>query len=388
MSSQSIVFRPAVKYDAKGRVALIGPGGSGKSLTALKLGRLLAGPNGKIAAIDTEHGSLSKYADLFKFDVIELSSYSAENFLNSLHAAEAAGYAVFCVDSLSHFWMGKDGALEFVDEKKARARDQMEGWKEWRPREREMIDAMIASPCHIIATMRTKNEYLNEEYTDQTGKKKTRRIKVGLAPVQRDGLEYEFDLVGLMDDNNSMIIDKTRCSAYAGKVLKKPGDKEFAAFADWLKGEALPAPVAPPAPVAVAPAPAAGGGGRSNGVPHPPISMPPQAAAASASAPAAVQALWARMTNCATIHQVIVELRDGLLATIDMHGADEYDRILAHNGVTEPRAIRKFGVARAVVRELWAALQDAKALQAFAPADDDEIPMQPPATAAQEGRAA
>src|ERR1700736_1352189 len=155
-------FTKAVKHEAKGRVALMGPSGSGKSYTMLLLARLLAGPGGKIAAVDTEHGSLSKYADLFDFDVIELDSYSPKNFLDGLHSAENGGYAVFCADSLSQFWVGKDGALEFVDNalKVAKSRtgraDDMAGWKEFQPQEREMIDAMLASPCHIIVTMRVK----------------------------------------------------------------------------------------------------------------------------------------------------------------------------------------------------------------------------------------
>src|SRR5207247_8951469 len=99
--ADSFVFKKAVKHEAKGRIALVGPAGAGKSYTMLKLARALAGPNGKIAAIDTEHGSLSKYADLVEFDVLELDSFAPQNFLNSLHAAEEAGYAVFCTDSLS-----------------------------------------------------------------------------------------------------------------------------------------------------------------------------------------------------------------------------------------------------------------------------------------------
>lgn len=240
-----VEFKKAVKSEARGRMALVGPAGSGKSWTMLTAARALVGPTGKIAAIDTEHGSLSKYADIFDFDVIELDTFSPDNFLNALKAAENAGYSALCCDSLSHFWTGKDGALEFVDMAAKRHKDGMGGWKEFRPHERAMIDAMIASPCHILVTMRTKTEY-QEQVNPNTGKKQ--RVKIGLAPVQREGLEYEFDFVGYMDEENTLIIDKTRCSFYAHKALSKPAAKDFAPFAEWLKG--APAVAAKPIPEA------------------------------------------------------------------------------------------------------------------------------------------
>jgi len=86
----------------------------------------------------------------------------------------------------------------------------------------------------VICTMRTKTDY--QEQTDSNGKKK--RVKIGLAPVQRDGLEYEFDLVGYMDEDNTFIVDKTRCPDYSQKAYTKPGPKEFAPFVKWLQGTA------------------------------------------------------------------------------------------------------------------------------------------------------
>jgi hypothetical protein len=201
-------------------------------LTAL---RALVGPSGKIACVDTEHGSLSKYADTFEFDVIELDTFSPENFSAALKAAEDAGYEGFGCDSMSHFWMGQGGALEFVDNAKRRSssRDDMSGWKEFSPVERRMIDQMIASAMHIGVTMRTKTEY-QDQVDERTGKKK--RIKIGLAPVQRQGLEYEFDLIGYMDEENTFITDKTRCPFYAQKAIVRPDGKAFAPFAEWLRG--------------------------------------------------------------------------------------------------------------------------------------------------------
>jgi energy-coupling factor transporter ATP-binding protein EcfA2 len=262
----AIQFKKAVKFESKGRVALVGPAGSGKSFTALMIARMLVGPEGKIAAVDTEHGSLSKYAHTMKcggpgvcedashhdFDVVELSDYSPGVFKATLRAAEQAGYDAFVTDSLSHFWMGKNGALEFVDNAKRRSssKDDMSGWKDFRPHERAMVDAMIASPMHIVCTMRTKTAY-EEQINERTGKKQ--RVKIGLAPVQREGLEYEFDLVGYMDDENTLIVDKTRCSELSGKALSKPSAADLDVFREWLKGDARPASPAP-SPAASGPA--------------------------------------------------------------------------------------------------------------------------------------
>ena len=94
-------FQPAVKYGSKLRLAIQGPAGAGKTFTALKLARLMF-PEGRIAVIDTEHGSAAKYADLWAFDISTLDFYSPENYIAEIHAAEKAGYDILIIDSLSH----------------------------------------------------------------------------------------------------------------------------------------------------------------------------------------------------------------------------------------------------------------------------------------------
>src|SRR5229473_7513247 len=110
--AENVEFRKALKHGAKLRLAICGPSGSGKTYTLLKLATELGGP---IAVVDTERGSARKYADLFEFDVLELDSYDPRKLVDMIDAAAQAGYQVLCIDSLSHFWMGKDGELDQVD---------------------------------------------------------------------------------------------------------------------------------------------------------------------------------------------------------------------------------------------------------------------------------
>jgi len=239
------MFVKAEKSQSRLRMALIAPSGAGKTYTALKLAKELAG-EGKVAVIDSERGSASKYADEFDFDVVNLESFSPETYTAAIEAAGADGYAVLIVDSLTHAWSGKDGALEQVDKAVARQRggsgNTFTAWREVTPMHNALIDAMLRSPCHVIGTLRTKTEYVLEE--NEKGKKVPR--KVGMAPIQRDGMEYEFDVVADMDIDHKMIISKTRCSALDGGVFKKPGKEVADTLKAWLgTGKAIPTPPAP-----------------------------------------------------------------------------------------------------------------------------------------------
>lgn len=223
-------FTTASKAASRLRLAIIGPSGAGKTFTAL---RVATGLGGRIAVVDTEHGSASKYADRFQFDVLELDSFSPATYVGAIHAAEAAGYDALIIDSLSHAWMGKDGALEQVDKIAARSKtnNTFGAWRDVTPMHQRLIDAMIASRLHLIATMRQKTEYVVE---DVNGKKTPR--KVGTAPVQRDGMEFEFDVVLEMDQDNRAIVSKTRCPALRGALIEQPGEELAQTLREWLAG--------------------------------------------------------------------------------------------------------------------------------------------------------
>lgn len=248
-------FKKATKYQLYSRIALIGPSGSGKTFTALKLMTYLV-PGGRIAVVDTEHGSASKYADLFDFDVLELTNFNPQNYIDAIKAAEAAGYAGLNIDSMSHAWMGVGGALEMVDKATARSqsKNSFAAWKDITPLQNALIEACLSAKLHLIVTMRTKTEYVVEK-DEKTGKSSVR--KVGLAPIQRDGLEYEFDVVADMDINNNFIVSKSRCPALTGAVINKPGEEVAKILNAWLAAgvEMPPEPEPAPTPPAQTTAP-------------------------------------------------------------------------------------------------------------------------------------
>jgi hypothetical protein len=222
-------FIKATKRKSKLRLAIDGPSGSGKTYTALTAAKTLGG---KIAVIDTERGSASLYSDKFNFDVLELHTFSPALYIDAIETAEKAGYDVIVIDSLSHAWEGEGGALDMVDQaaKRSQSNNTYTAWKDVTPLQRKLVDAMLQSPAHIIATMRSKTEYILE--TNDKGRQVPK--KIGMAPIQRQGMEYEFTLVCDMDLDHNCIVSKSRCEAVADKVVNKPDAKFFDILVNWL----------------------------------------------------------------------------------------------------------------------------------------------------------
>ena len=245
----SFQIKKAVRHAAYLRIGLVGPSGSGKTYTSLKIARGLVGPSGRICLIDSERGSASLYADdaecAGSFDVIELNEFSPANYRDCLQYIAQQKYDAVIIDSLSHAWMGAGGALEMVDA--AAAREKGNSYTAWRyvtPEHNKMVDSILNFPGHLIATMRAKTEYVIE---DQNGKKVPR--KIGMAPIQRDGMEYEFTVTADLDINNTMVISKSRCPQLSGKIFNRAGKDVADVLTSWLNVSSNPLPVEHPEPV-------------------------------------------------------------------------------------------------------------------------------------------
>ncbi|MBK1642880.1 AAA family ATPase [Chromatium okenii] len=222
------MYRKAERKQAKLRLALCGPSGSGKTYSALLIAQGMQ-PN-KVALIDTERGSAELYADLIPYDVAPLQPpYTPQRYIDLIHGAEKAGYDVLIIDSLSHAWTGIGGVLEMHDKAAAATRNSFTAWREVTPKHNALVDAIIGADLHVIVTMRTKTAY---DMVDDNGKKKP--VKIGLAPVQREGVEYEFTtVIDLAVEQHVATAAKDRTRLFDGQHFV-PTVATGAALREWL----------------------------------------------------------------------------------------------------------------------------------------------------------
>ena len=240
----TISIRKARRSATKLRILLTSPSGGGKTYGALLLAK---GLGGKAVVIDTEEGSSDLYDELHDFDVIDLKPpFTPERYIEAITAAEAAGYEVIVIDSVTHCWSGKGGCLELVDDI-AKAQFRGNTWSAFSvitPRWRAFVDAILRSSAHVICTGRSKTETAQVE---DHGKKKV--AKLGMKLEARDGLEYEFTTVlDLVHDGHYATVSKDRTGIFSGdpKPISVETGKRLAA---WLAGaEAAPQPEPAPAP--------------------------------------------------------------------------------------------------------------------------------------------
>lgn len=210
----SIEIRKAERVKSKLRLAIAGPSGSGKTMGSLKLAR---GIGSKILLIDTERGSGDLYADLFDYDIITLEPpFKPDALIEAIRAGELADYDVIIVDSLSHFWADEGGLLDQADKLEASGKNRFTLWADITPQHRRLVNALLNSSKHIVATMRSKQAY-EMERDEKTGKSSVK--KMGLAPVQREGMEYEFTVFFDVDVNHHAKASKDRTAMFNNEVF-------------------------------------------------------------------------------------------------------------------------------------------------------------------------
>lgn len=222
------MFEKAERKKAKLRLALCGPSGSGKTYSAL---RMASGLGGRTAVIDTENRSASLYADEFDFDVLNLAApFTPSRYVQAIKEAEKAGYDNIVIDSLSHAWSSEGGVLSSVDRLNGTSANS--GWRKMGPEQNRFMDALVQSLSNILATMRVKTEYSYEK-DETTGKVIPK--KIGLAPVQKNDLEYEFTVVfDLSQSDKLATVSKNRTKLFRDGIPFLITEDTGRQIKDWL----------------------------------------------------------------------------------------------------------------------------------------------------------
>jgi hypothetical protein len=200
----SFVFKPALREQVGLLIGLAGASGSGKTYSALRLAKGIAGDK-PFALIDTEAGRAKHYADLFKFDHGDLKPpFRPDAYAEAIHAADKAGYPVIVVDSMSHEWAGEDGILDWQEEELTRMagddyakreRVKMASWIRPKVSHKQMVQRLLQIRAHLILCFRAEEKI--EMVKGDDGKMKiipkiTPTGLSGWVPICEKNLPYEL----------------------------------------------------------------------------------------------------------------------------------------------------------------------------------------------------
>lgn len=231
--SRLTLARAAIRPAMRGKVMLSGPAGAGKTYTALVIAETLALADDPILHIDTEKESALTYADGFQFEHLRWAPPFDPRELQDTLIDASGKYGVVVIDSFSHFWRGSGGVLDI-------ANGRFTGWKDARPAQVDVVEAILECDAHVIVCCRSKMDHVQEELPG--GKKVV--TKLGMAAIQDDDLEYEVNVAIEMDMQHVLHVGKSRTNAIpVGRQFGAGHAPEFASlYRDWLKGGE---PVAP-----------------------------------------------------------------------------------------------------------------------------------------------
>lgn len=223
----SLQLRKATRQKAKIRLGLSAVSGGGKTYSAILIAKGLCGDLSKVAVIDTENGSADLYCHLGDYSVLPISApFSPEKYIEAVKACEDAGMEVIIIDSITHEW---DGAGGIIDISNSMTGNSFTNWAKITPRHTAFINSILQSTCHIITTVRRKQDY--ELTTNSQGKVVPQ--KVGMKEVTREGFEYELTANLELDTRHNASASKDRTGLFMGKPEFIPSEETGKMIADW-----------------------------------------------------------------------------------------------------------------------------------------------------------
>lgn len=222
----------AVRQKQKALIGMVGPSGSGKSLSALMLAYGIVEammPDAtdeerwaKIGCADTEHKRLLNYVGQewygvkigsFKYVNFE-PPYNKDRYEMAIKLLKQQNVEVIVVDSLSHQWQGEGGVVEVHGTMQG---NSFQNWGKLAPQSSGMVKALTTQDVHVITTLRVKSDYVIELVDGKNVPK-----KVGMKPIQKDDMEYEFDTVFSIDMDHTARIAKDITNLFEGEFAIEP----------------------------------------------------------------------------------------------------------------------------------------------------------------------
>jgi hypothetical protein len=177
----AVVFKPAVLSQVPLLIGLVGGTGSGKTFTAMRLASGISGGK-RFAVIDSEAGRATHYANRFAFDHADIAPpFRPQTYLDAILAADAAGYPVAVVDSMSHVWAGEGGVIDWHDEEldrmagedwKRREACNLAAWIKPKTAHKAMVQRLLQIRMHVILCFRA------EEKVDMVRDEKDGKMKI------------------------------------------------------------------------------------------------------------------------------------------------------------------------------------------------------------------
>lgn len=236
MAQQVLQLKKAARRKAFLKAGITAPAGAGKTLGSLLIAYGMMKEKysnlpdselwSKIAVIDSENGSGELYVNsvhantqIGEYNAVTLTPpFTADKYTSAIELCENSGIEVAIIDSTTHLWAGEGGLLEKQNmvAAKSKSGNSYTAWREVTPDHNRFVDKMLQCNMHVIATMRSKMEYVQEK--DDNGN--TRVRKLGLKPVQREGMEFEFTIFLDVDDNHTTTASKDRTGILDGKMFK------------------------------------------------------------------------------------------------------------------------------------------------------------------------
>lgn len=242
-------FRKAERRKAKLRLGIAGPAGSGKTASSLLIAYGLTNDWSKIGIVDTENGSGELYVNstiggtkIGEYNVLTLEApYLPDKYIQAIKMAEEAGLEVVIIDSLTHAWAGEGGLLDLQGKIAQKTGNSWTAWRDVTPKHNALVEAMLTSKIHLIATMRSKMDHVQEK-DEKTGRTIIR--KVGMAPIQREGMDYEMTVVFDLSIDHVANCSKDRTNLFDGQYFT-PTPDTGKVLLQWLEsGVETPAPPA------------------------------------------------------------------------------------------------------------------------------------------------